>query len=397
MDLANSIFAAFKAFPPGFCRSRRFREPRPWLAPLSLFYWSATRLHRLWMVRKTPSPQAPQIPLVVVGALRAGGSGKTSVTLELALHYRRLGLRVAILAYRLGPGTGEADLREVAEDTDWRLASDEALLLRRLAGVPVFAVRDRLRAWRDLESAGSRGGGPGTVAPGDQAPDDPGSGDLGPGDPGRFDLLLSDDGFQDPRLGGAFKILLQGPGERPGLLDLLPAGAFRETSGARLRADLVMEGPFRVPPGPAGPPGNLSVAGNAPVSPRFHRRLIMPMGAVPADPWSALCGLGDNRAFLSDLAALGFVPKAVLELPDHAAATLADLEALASRNPGAGILCTRKDVLKLEPEWTGRFRIVPVDQEIFLDSGAFEAVDRHLASFRARKAEFGTLSRLCVP
>lgn len=322
------------------------------------------------MVRKAPPPQAPQLPLVVVGALRAGGSGKTSVTLELARHYRRRGLRVAILAYRLGPGTGGRGLEEVEEDADWRIASDEAVLLRRQAGVPVFAVRNRLSAWRELESAGR---------------------------PGSFDLILSDDGFQDPRLRGAFNILLVGDGDRPGLLDLLPAGPFRETSAARSRADLVLEGPFRAPSGSRGPAVNPAVVGNAPVSLRFSRRLIMPGGADPAASWSALCGLGDNRGFLADLSDRGFVPKAVRELPDHAAATLADLEALASGNPGAGILCSRKDFLKLEPGWAERFRIEPVDQEIFLDTGAIEAVDRYLASFRARKGEFGTLSRLCVP
>lgn len=337
------------------------------------------------MLRRASPPQAPQIPLVVVGALRAGGSGKTSVTLELARHYRGRGLRVAILAYRLGPGTGGRDLQEVQEDADWRISSDEAVLLRRLAGVPVFAVRDRMRAWRELEFAGRLEGGPG----GPGGPEDPGG--------GRFDLILSDDGFQDPRLRGAFNILLLGPGDRPGLKDLLPAGPFRETSAARARADLVLEGPFRPPPGPGSPLGNRSVAGNAPVSPCFSRRMIPPGGADPAVPWSAFCGLGDNRRFLADLAALGFDPKAVLELPDHAAPALADLEALASRNPGAGILCSRKDFLKLEPEWTGRFGIEPVDQEISLDTGAFEAVDRYLDSFRARKGEFGTLSRLCVP
>lgn len=388
MDLANSIFASIGPFLHRLSRSRRVREPRAWLAPLTPFYWCATRLHRLWMVRKAPPPQVPQIPLVVVGALRAGGSGKTSVTLELARQYRRRGLRVAILAYRLGPGTGgKGLLQEVGGDADWRIASDEAVLLRRQAGVPVFAVRNRLRAWRELESAGSGEGVPGGG----------GSGGQGPGNQGSFDLILSDDGFQDPRLRGAFNILLVGAGDRPGLLDLLPAGPFRETSAACSRADLVLEGPFRAPSGSGGPPVNLSVAGNAPVSFRFSRRLIMPGGADPAAAWTALCGLGDNRGFLADLADRGFVPKAVRELPDHAAATLPDLEALASGNPEAGILCSRKDFLKLEPGWAERFRIEPVDQEIFIDTGAIEAVDRYLVSFRARKGEFGTLSRLCVP
>ena len=389
MDLANSNFATIGTLLGALTRSRRFREPRPWLAPLIPLYWLVTALHRIWMLQNARDPQEPQIPLVVIGALRAGGSGKTSVTLELARHYRDRGLKVAILAYRLGPGTGQGGLQEVGVDGDWRLASDEAVLLRRMGGVPVFAVRNRLLAWRRLEAMGSR----------------------------PFDLLLSDDGFQDPRLRGAYRILLSAPGERPGLLDLLPAGPYRETWGARRRADLLLEGP-----GPALPPsppegiqgiphdtGNMPVSGNPKVSGgpgvpadpeaglRFARTLIPPPGADPAAPWSALCGLGDNRGFLAGLAALGYVLRATLELPDHAAATEKDLMELSRRNPGAGILCTRKDFLKLEAGWAERFRISPVDLDLSLDAGAFEAVDRYLAGFRVRKGEFGTLSRQCVP
>ena len=62
----------------------------------------------------------------LVGSLRAGGAGKTPVTEALARHYAGRGLRVGVLAYRLGPGrkdAPDADLQEVFPDSDWRLFS----------------------------------------------------------------------------------------------------------------------------------------------------------------------------------------------------------------------------------------------------------------------------------
>ena len=75
------------------------------LAPLSPVYWVVSRLHGSWMRARDASASrgfSPRIPLVVVGALRAGGSGKTSVTLALARSLADRGMRPALLAYRLG-------------------------------------------------------------------------------------------------------------------------------------------------------------------------------------------------------------------------------------------------------------------------------------------------------
>lgn len=296
----------------------------------------------------------PRIPLVVVGALRSGGSGKTSVTAALARHYRDHGCEVAVLAYRLWSGSERGGvLHEVREDTPWRESSEEAVLLKRTTGARVFATRDRAAAWRALEA---RGG---------------------------FDLVLSDDGFQDPRLLGAFRVLLQAPGESPGLFDLLPAGPFRETRGAARRADLRLAGPLR-----AGGPAAMGNPGD-PLA--FRRRLVLPDSAGPAP--AVFCALGDNRRFLADLAASGLRPAEVLDLADHAAPSPARLEALARRHPGAGILCTAKDFVKVDPALAARLGVRAVDQEISVDGGAFAAVDRYLAGFPRRNHASTGLSR----
>lgn len=345
-------------------RSRTWREPRRWLAPFSPIYAAAAALHRAWMLAGAPSGR-PRTPLVVIGSLRAGGSGKTPVAEAMARHYAGQGLRVALLAYRLGPGRtnpSDPDLQEVFPDSAWRHFSDEAVLLASALdpiGVRVFAVRDRARAWRSLD--------------------------------GDFDLVLSDDGFQDPRLRGAFRILLRRPGEDPGLFDLLPAGPFRRTRRAAAGADLVLRGPLPWDgPDPAAPKVNLDVTGSLQDTLPFRARALLPEGASPDRPCAVLCALGDNRRFLADLAAAGLRVREALEAPDHAGFPGPGLEAFARRHADAALLCTRKDFLKLPPGAAERFGILVAEREIALPAGLWEAVDRYRDRFGvARRADSG--------
>lgn len=303
---------------------------------------------------------APRIPLVVVGALRAGGSGKTSVTLALARSLAERGLRPAFLAYRLGPGRegGDPRLMEIASGDGWRVASEEALLLKRESygpggqeglgnrggsGMRVFATRNRAEAWRLLQEERYQ-------------------------EDGAFDILISDDGFQDPRLEGAYRILLTAPGERPGLFDLLPGGPFRETAGAMARAHLRVEGP-----GPGILAAGVTSALPLRRLPSFGRTLILPPGMDRRRTWIAFCALGDNRPFLSDLERAGIRPAAIVTGRNHAAPPLEKIRSALALRPEAGILCTRKDFLKLEGAATG-LPLHPVDQSISLDPEIPDAV-----------------------
>ncbi|MEO7424531.1 MAG: tetraacyldisaccharide 4'-kinase [Fibrobacteria bacterium] len=353
-------------------------------------YWLLARLHRFGVRITAARGPGPALPMVVVGALRAGGSGKTSVTAAMAAALRERGCRPAILVYRLGRGPAPDPVLEVGEEDDWRESSEEAVLLRRATGCRVFATRDRASAWRrlqgeDIQSAGA------------------------------FDVVISDDGFQDPRLEGAFHILLAAPQERPGLFDLLPAGPFRETWSARLRADLLLRGPFpslptapsprppevtsMLPYGPAAAPEAVEGVKRAygPPEHRFERSIALPAGVDPGLAWIAYCALGDNLPFLLDLERAGLRPAAVVEGRDHGTPPLRLLRECAARWRAAGIICTRKDYLKLGPEVAGPafqgpgglgpdsvFAVLAVEQSITLDPETVAAVDAYRLAFRNR-------------
>ena len=277
------------------------------------------------------------------------------MALALARDLALRGLRPALLAYRLGPGDGSGtDPIEVGPDSDWRATSEEAVLLRRESGLRVFATRDRARAWQRLASLADGAGGEAA-----------------------FDILISDDGFQDPRLDGAFRILLMAPGENPGLFDLLPGGAFRETASARARADLVLEGPWSAP-APRIPDEPGTVTDKLPNASRFYRRLVLPAGLDPVQPCIIHCALGDNRHFLADLGRAGIRAVAVVTGRNHGPAPLELLRAAAARHSGAPILCTRKEAIKLDG--IAHLRIQPVDQNVLVP----DFVIRHILECCAR-------------
>ncbi len=309
---------------------------RALLAPLALAYAAGAGLHRaLWLRPRYPD-RAGWPPLIVIGSLRAGGAGKTAVTLELARRLRGEGLRVGILAYRLhgrrgtggggGEGTGAPvpDLAEVFPDSDWRTCSDEAVLLARAGGARVFVTRDRERAWRALGRAGG------------------------------FDILLSDDGIMDGRLQGAFRMILAGADESPGWTSLLPAGPYRLTASSLARADFVLR------------PGK-----------DFTRRPLLPAEWAPDRSYWMLCGLGNPAAFARALEGAGVRLAGYSAGPDHGLPDPARAARKAARAGVDAFLCSEKDWIKLETLPDRPPRLFRVGEAVTLAPEVRHAALRH--------------------
>jgi tetraacyldisaccharide 4'-kinase len=173
------------------------------LAPLGEAYGMAGRLRR-WLLR----PVRAGVPVICVGNLVAGGAGKTPVVMALAAHLIARGRRPHLLTRGYG-GRLRGPLRVDPARHDAAAVGDEALLLAEIA--PTWCARDRVAGARAAVAAGA-------------------------------DLLVMDDGFQNPSLHQDLALLVVDGSFGFGNRRLLPAGPMRERLASGLaRASAVVQ------------------------------------------------------------------------------------------------------------------------------------------------------------
>ncbi|MFQ6110998.1 MAG: tetraacyldisaccharide 4'-kinase [Nitrospinota bacterium] len=277
-------------------------------------------------------------PVISVGNLTLGGSGKTPASEAIARLLLQEGFRVAVLSRGYG-GRARGSLTVVSDGkrllASPPVAADEAILLaRNLPGLLVLTGRSRLEAGTHaIESLGA-------------------------------EVIILDDGFQHLALERDLDLLLVRAKNPWGRGRLFPRGSLREPLSALSRAGaVVMVSPFRAE---ARPPEELLSALERynPAAPLFraclefaHLRLLGKEGELPLDalgntPFLALCGIASPESFFSFLRELGLSPRGELALSDHYRYCREDLPSLreAARAAGASaIVTTQKDAVKLEP------------------------------------------------
>jgi tetraacyldisaccharide 4'-kinase len=268
-----------------------------------------------------PRPQRVAKPVVVVGNLIAGGSGKTPLAIALVERLRRQGWAPGIATRGYGREHGDEPLW-VEAGTDPALGGDEPVLLARLTGAKVRADRDRVAAARALIDAGC-------------------------------DIVVCDDGLQHRRLHRDVEIEVIDGRRRYGNGLLLPAGPLREPAERGARCD------FRVVNG--------GEAGFGEWPMRLDADLAMPMRGGRSRPLAdfagrrvhAVAGIGDPERFFAMLRALDIavVPHA---FADHHRYTAADFQ-FGSDLP---VLMTEKDAVKCVAFAGARHFSVPVDAQL---------------------------------
>ena len=123
------------------------RGPVAWLlSPLSLVFLAVSRSRRERTV-----PNRLPVPVVVVGNIYVGGTGKTPVTIALVRELQARGWRPGVISR--GFGRREDGIRLINEETPAAEAGDEPLLIARETGVPVAVGRARFEAGRALLEA----------------------------------------------------------------------------------------------------------------------------------------------------------------------------------------------------------------------------------------------------
>jgi tetraacyldisaccharide 4'-kinase len=304
-----------------------------WLAALVPVYNALRALHQLPYRRGWRKPTHLSVPVIVVGNLTAGGSGKTPLAIALVEALRLRGFKPGIVSRGYG-GTQREPLLLDDMPTPARVG-DEPCLIRQRTGVPVAVGRDRTRAAILLLERG-------------------------------VDVVIADDGLQNPALARDLEICVIDGQRRFGNARLLPAGPLREPL-ERL-GDL----PFRVCNGGAAQPGEIPMrlVGDMAV-PVVRSAVVRSLESFAGQRVHAIAAIGNPGRFFDGLRAHGIevIPHA---FPDHHAFVASDL-AFGDELP---LLMTEKDAIKCTGFATATFWCVPVRAE--LPGAFFDAVAARL-------------------
>jgi tetraacyldisaccharide 4'-kinase len=325
-----------------------FRPLRVVLKFLSLPYRGgvAARNH-LYDLGLLPQVKLP-CPVIAVGNITAGGTGKTPTVISLANLLRERGWRPAVLSRGYGGRAGNpvnivSDGQEIL--MGWREAGDEPILIARaIPGIPVLTGAKRSFTGRiALEQYNAN-------------------------------VLLLDDAFQHRQIFRDLDIVLIS-GVRPfgnGLL--LPGGRLREPKASLRRAHVIIR------TGAEGDPVEPleEAASGFPLFRGIHRPKgilegqsgrLLPVGLLRGEKVSAFAGIGRPETFRRSLIALGAEVVSFTIFPDHYRYIRSDLDTLQSlaKKKGADrIVTTEKDGIRLTdfPEFLTKTSLLRIEMEI---------------------------------
>jgi len=285
--------------------------------PLCWCYAAAMFIRRaLYAAGLFPRVRLP-VPVIVVGNITAGGTGKTPVVDWLARYLRRAGHRPGILSRGYGGGRRLQPVR-VSADSDPAQVGDEPVLLAR-RGALVCVCIDRVKAARHLVDAG-------------------------------VDVLIADDGLQHYRLARDLEIAVIDGQRRFGNGRLLPAGPLREPVSRLDAVDIVL---FNGGEAGDGIRQFHLVAGDAvSLDGKRHRALEQ---FAHTRVW-AVAGIGNPGRFSRMLEERKIRVEPV-RIPDHGRVSL---RALQDQCP-MPVLMTEKDAVKYRSDEADNVWYVPVD------------------------------------
>jgi tetraacyldisaccharide 4'-kinase len=293
-------------------RGKRARTIRLLLAPLELMYRGAVSALGLmydWRLLKTHDFS---VPVVSVGNLSVGGTGKTPIAAWVAHTLSERGAKPGIVLRGYG--------------------GDEAAVHERLnPGVPVVVAPDRVRGIRDAIAQG-------------------------------VDVVILDDAFQHRRAARDFDIVLIDADSWSGSPRLLPAGPWRERLESARRASLII-----ITRKTAGKviveSARRAVAAAAPRVPIAVVQLVpgdlhststgqtLPLHAVRGADLTAIAAIARPESFFRQLTELGAIVRPH-SFADHHAFTRSEAHRLAAQAGSSDfVVCTLKDAVKLESIW----------------------------------------------
>lgn len=322
------------------------RNPVSWaLYPLSLLFCAVAGLRRLAYRSGMLVSHSLPVPVIVVGNISVGGTGKTPLVVWLVRYLQQQGFKPGVLirGYR---GEAKTWPQEVTEASDSRLVGDEAVLLARRCVCPVVAGPDRVdNAHLLVDKHGC-------------------------------DLLVSDDGLQHYALNRDLEIAVMDGERRLGNGFCLPAGPLRERPSRLKEADLVLV-------------NGRARTGECAMSMAADRFIALkdPMNVRQAADFRqespvAVAGIGNPQRFFSTLESMGLKVR-YRPFPDHHGFTHDDFTEFGCST----VLMTEKDAVKCEAFANDRCWYLPVDARP--DADFIRRLERFLTGLKKRLKENG--------
>lgn len=325
--LARISDSSFRRIVSGKDRTARARLLRPLLTVASIFYSAAMRARNSAYQRGWLKVCRPAVPVISVGNITTGGTGKTPLVIWLCQYLEQKGRKPAILTrgYKTPHG---------------RLSDEPAMLAKACKNTAVIVDADRA-------------GGAQKAICQQQA-----------------DVLVLDDGFQHLRLARDLNILTLDATCPFGYGKVLPAGLLREPLCGLARADVIVITRYDQVDAAAAQQVNDVLARYAPTVPvvrAAHRHtcavtvgnIALPLNQLIGKRLFVFCGIGNPAAFIDHIRQNGLMVVGTEYFNDHHPYTQDDIKRIAHQARQAGadwIVCTQKDWVKaalLMPEDVG--------------------------------------------
>ncbi len=268
-----------------------------------------------WRI-KTVQPFFASVPVICVGNLSLGGAGKTPTVIALTKILQSLGKKPHIISRGYGGGFSG----RVLPEHDFRAVGDEPLLLA--AHAPCWVGKDRIASAKSAIAAGA-------------------------------DILLLDDGFQNPQLHKDIALLVVDGGVGFGNGWVFPAGMLREpvAQGIKRAQGVIVIGEAKTELSFAPDIAVLSASLKTPNSHLQSKRLL------------AFAGIARPQKFYDSLQQAGAKMVAQFDFPDHHPFSASELQMLQAqaKKLDATLITTEKDAVRLPKDLKNTIMTLPVE------------------------------------